>query len=121
MMTFSKRLMNIMGAVIAGTAFLLLTSASHVSAVSMSSHEMSSMNHASVKSASCVTVCVSALVENGQKLKHELDEEEDEPFPYTTDVPLDFSGSENQSPPENSLAWPLLKVPLHVLYEVYRN
>lgn len=113
--------MNIMGAVIAGTAFLLLTSASHVSAVSMSSHEMSGMNHASAKSASCVTVCVSAPVENGQKLKHELDEEEDEPFPYTTDVPLAFSGSENQSPPENSLAWPLLKVPLHVLYEVYRN
>lgn len=110
-----------MGAVIAGTAFLLLTSVSHVSAVSMSSHEMSGMNHATTKSASCVSLCTVVPVEKEQKLNQGIDEEDDEPFPYGSDIPQAVKGSEDQGLPDNSLAWPLLKVPLHVLYEVYRN
>ena len=120
-MTLSKRLMNVMGAVIAGTAFLLLTSVSHVSAVSMSSHEMGGMKHTMAKSVSCVSLCTVVPVEKEQKLNQELDEEDKEPFPYSSDALPSFNRGEDHDLPENSLAWPLLKVPLHALYEVYRN
>ena len=120
-MAFSKRLMNITGAALASIAFLLLSSVSHVSAVSMQTHEMSGMNHATAKSASCVSLCMSFPVELEQKVNQGIDEEDDEPFPFGSDIPQTVKDSEDQGLPDNSLAWPLLKVPLHVLYEVYRN
>ena len=113
--------MNITSTVLASVAFLLLTSISHVSAISMPSHEMGGMNHAMAKSASCVSLCTVVPVEKEQKLNQELDEEDKEPFPYSSDALPSFNRGEDHDLPENSLAWPLLKVPLHALYEVYRN
>lgn len=64
---------------------------------------------------------MSAPVEKQQKIKDVNDEQDDDPLPLTTDTTNSIGVATNANFPDNALSWRLLKVPLHVLYEVYRN
>ena len=63
------------------TILLLNTfgSALHASAMPMTAHELGSMNHETSSSASCATLCRTAVINKDEFLNLELDEENDEP------------------------------------------
>jgi hypothetical protein len=116
-----RRILNSFGAALAGVVFVLVATTTHVSAVSMPTHDMSGMSHASSKSPSCASLCTSTPVEKQQKIKDIADEQDDEPQPLTNYTYNTQAITTHGGMPDNSLSWRLLKVPLHVLYEVYRN
>ena len=101
------------------TILLLNTfgSALHASAMPMTAHELGSMNHETSSSASCATLCRTAVI-----LNLELDEENDEPtIPfYAQDEVFKFSEIHiNQRIYADSVK-PPPKIPIYILYGVFR-
>ncbi len=108
-----------------GLVFLLITSTSYVSAMDASTHSMPGMQH-SISSnqqpkASCVTLCISAPIEKRTRIVSDLKEDDREPYYTEIKEYKHHLTEEGISDPGNILDWPLLKVPLYIMYEVYRN
>ena len=106
------------------TILLLSTfgSALHASAMPMTAHELGSMNHETSSSASCATLCRTAVINKDEFLNLELDEENDEPtIPfYAQDEVFKFSEIHiNQRIYADSVK-PPPKIPIYILYGVFR-
>ena len=106
------------------TILLLNTfgSALHASAMPMTAHKLGSMNHETSSSASCATLCRTAVINKDEFLNLELDEENDEPtIPfYAQDEVFKFSEIHiNQRIYADSVK-PPPKIPIYILYGVFR-
>ena len=106
------------------TILLLNTfgSALHASAMPMTAHELGSMNHETSSSASCATLCRTAVINKDEFLNLELGEEYDEPtIPFYAQGEV-FKFSEihvNQRIYADSVK-PPPKIPIYILYGVFR-
>lgn len=107
------------------TILLLNTfgSALHASAMPMTSHDMGSMNHETSSSASCATLCRTAVINKDEFLNLELDEENDEPT-----IPFYAQGdawrhSDTYVKQKNyaDSVKPPPKIPIYILYGVSRS
>jgi hypothetical protein len=88
----------------------------------MTAHELGSMNHETSSSASCATLCRTAVINKDEFLNLELDEENDEPtIPfYAQGVVFKFSEIHvNQRIYADSVK-PPPKIPIYILYSVFR-
>ena len=93
----------------------------HVSATSMASHEMHSMNETS-SSVTCATLCRTAVFNKDEMVNLELDEENDEPtLPfYARKEVWKFSKIHVNQKLYADSAKPPPKVPIYILYSIFR-
>lgn len=94
----------------------------HASAMPMASHEMGGMNHETSNSASCATLCRTAVINKDELDNLELNQEDDEPtLPfYAQNEVWKFSEIYvNQRIYADSVK-PPPKIPIYILYSVFR-
>ncbi len=95
----------------------------HASALPLTSHEMGSMNHENSSSASCATLCRTAVINKDEILNLELDEEKDEPtipFYAQGDVWKHIDTYVKQKNYADSVK-PPPKIPIYIRYGVSRS
>lgn len=94
----------------------------HASAMPMTSHEMGSMNHEASSSASCATLCRTAVMAKDEILNLELDEENDEPtIPfYAQNEVWKFSKIHVNQKIYADWVKPPPKVPIYIMNGVFR-
>ncbi len=92
------------------------------SAMPMGPHEMSGMNHKTSNSATCATLCYTAVIKKDEVVNLESDEEDDEPsVPFYTHIKVcDFSETHVSQKLYAYSVKPPPKVPIHILYSVFR-
>lgn len=105
--------------------FLLLNTfglALHASAMPMTSHEMSGMNHDAGSSTSCATLCRTAVFAKEEAVVRVDEEENDEPS-ASQYAQLKASTSDDKSIKSRLYATnvkPPPKIPIYILYGVFR-
>jgi hypothetical protein len=107
-------------------AILLLNSlafSTHTSAMPAMSHDINSgMKHSTSDSASCATLCRTAVLNKDELVDSDYDEENDEPaipFYLLTNVGQFNNDSVSQKIYAESVK-PPPKIPIYILYAVYR-
>ena len=99
-----------------------LGSALHASAMPMTTHDLGSMNHETGSSASCATLCRTAVINKEEILNLENDVENDEPtipFYAQSEVWIFSEIHVNQRIYADSIK-PPPKIPIYILYGVFR-
>ncbi len=117
-----KKLITGIITVFAILLFNTFSSSLHASAMPMNSHEMGGMNHETGSSASCATLCRTAVINKEEILNLENDVENDEPtipFYAQSEVWIFSEIHVNQRIYADSIK-PPPKIPIYILYGVFR-
>ena len=94
----------------------------HASAMPMASHEVGSMNHEASRSATCATLCRTAVISKDETVNVELDDEDEEPaLPfYAQNEIWKFSDIHVNQRIYSDSVKPPPKIPIYILYGVFR-
>lgn len=104
-----------------GFALLSVGLSGHVSAMDYNPHHKTMSPEMNMSSPSCQTICISAPIERAIKERDEPNDDDKQPDNSFPKQRQHSRSNIELAIPSNSLGWPLLKVPLHILYEVHRN
>lgn len=99
-----------------------LTFVGHSAAMSTMSHDMSGMNHGSSDATSCATLCRTAVVNKEENIINNDESEDDERAAsfYTQSQPLRLDGKSVQQRLYAAEIKPPPKIPIYILYGVFR-